>query len=276
MAQHVTPVASTSIWERRLDAVGASSRRCRWLLAALLVAASIQFTGVWNQYFSWERELAFAYHNDSALSDTARQLSKSVADQWIQSLHVTPPLLGSRVSAVDSAVLGTLTILFLLVWYYVALRRENHSIASAFRVARATRDRVLAEYVFVAIASVQMFATTTTSDSIARTVGDLPPAARSNAILRFAVRALIYVAPAACFVTALMDVWTLDWPSPVRDKVLEDASIDWRVWLSAALTVLTAALALQCDRFASGTESLLRDMRRLVYDEAAPSTRVAH
>lgn len=265
--------AEAELWKRRLDGVAGASSRCRFLFGAMLLLAGIQIVGVWNQYLSYEIALVRDLH--SAEPDLAStELTKAVAQQWIQSLHVAPPFMGVRLGVVDAAILGTVALLVILAWYYLALRRENHLIWETFHSALATNDAALARLVLVAVNSVQVFSNTTGSDAIERNPTKRSGTRRRGVALQLGIRVLYFAGPLACFAALVGDIWSLGAVSPVRNRVIGsrgEAFEDWRFYASVMLCAATTVAAVRCWNFAEGTTALLRAMHRRVEGGGPPN-----
>jgi hypothetical protein len=143
--------------EVRLSAIREATQRSRFIFIIMTIMCSTIIAGVWNTMLSWERGSAFDFPNNApsqarSSSDSAavNQFSpepkssddsaKIVKSEWLKNLYVSAGILGIRVSTNDLAVVGSASLIVVMVWYFFSQRRENRAIVGLLRDCTAKLD----------------------------------------------------------------------------------------------------------------------------------------
>jgi hypothetical protein len=266
--------------ELRIEAAQEAQRRSRIAFSAATIVSLAMIIAGWNAYFSWNRDIAFAYAQlpptgEGRVDKTgfrieqtgAHVLQREVISEWVKSRMVTVGLLGIRVGIDDAPQLGALALLVINIWFFYTVRGENYTIGYLLRdtVNESPETRWM---VFHGIISYSVFTLINNSDKpVDRLKGPRPLGHRVE-FARAAYRILFYFPPISVVLLILSDVLSVFYlASPFRDNQ-RDAL--WRVlgapelwqaafwWLVAlVLSVLIARLSSKIGQFNHVTEKLL-------------------
>src|SRR5882724_1401197 len=99
----------------RIEAITESQKRSRVALFASVLASGAILAGLWNEFFSWDRQWAEVMV--APVSWGQQQLLSEQIKAWMESNTVGVSLLGIRLSISDVAVLGTLVLLIFAFYH---------------------------------------------------------------------------------------------------------------------------------------------------------------
>jgi hypothetical protein len=124
--------------ELRLEAARAAQERTRLAFFVVTIISLAMVTAGWNAYLSFYRDAAYEFrdlpqeHTDASgklhNEQGVRTLQREVLSAWVRSRMVNIALLGISVGTDDATTLGAAALLVALVWFYLAVRRENYSL----------------------------------------------------------------------------------------------------------------------------------------------------
>jgi hypothetical protein len=140
--------------EIRLQGITDSIRRSRKVFLVTTIISVAIVVVCWNAYLSWYR--GFALKSLFAGSDVTELAQRLLVEAWVDSQWVSIGLLGIRVGVSDVAVLGSLGLLVSSVWFFFAVRRENHGIGTLLDDTQSSPEEIR-EMVFYSITSALIF-----------------------------------------------------------------------------------------------------------------------
>lgn len=141
--------------EVRLAAIREATQRSRFIFIVMTIMCCTIIAGLWNTMLSWERSSVFDFPNhassqaqspdsNAAVSQSSPQkadeIAKIVRSEWLKNLYVSAGILGIRVSTNDLAVIGSTSLIVVMVWFFFSQRRENRAIVGLLRDCAAKLD----------------------------------------------------------------------------------------------------------------------------------------
>ncbi len=141
--------------EIRLQGITEAIRRSRKVFLVTTVISVAIVVACWNAYLSWYRGFALKtiFAEGSPVTELAQRL---LVEAWVDSQWVSIGLLGIRVGVSDVAVLGCLGLLVSSVWFFFAVRRENHGIGKLLDDTQSSPEEIR-EMIFYSITSALIF-----------------------------------------------------------------------------------------------------------------------
>ncbi len=124
----------------RLESVVAATSRTRKTFLIMTVFCAAINIALWNGYLSWVRDMAMPKiesesnnqgTNDSKIVEAkkkANENKKVLVDEWIRSQTISFNLLGIKLTTFDLSVLGSISLVVVMIWYFFTIRRENRTI----------------------------------------------------------------------------------------------------------------------------------------------------
>jgi hypothetical protein len=252
------------------QAISESQGRARVALFLILFASSTILVTEWNSYLSWDQKWA-AETSELPSHWGQEQLLTEQIRSWVETNTVNVALLGIRVSVSDAAVLGSIILFILSVYLCIALRRENHDVASLFRVV-SSKGTALRHTVLLRAQSSTLLGPRNNNDAPFTALSGVPPKRQSLPLMP-SVRWLLTFLPVLTIVAVIAsDLWYASgYFSPWlrnRRAVWYALSPRWSVQLIAMdivagiCGVLTCIYSLYSWRYQQGTLSLIEDFRR--------------
>jgi len=245
-------------------------RRARYVFTAIVIAGSIVIVAQFNATIPWLR-------NVMERGSTKPEVAKCLNELRFSELAlVRIPLLGLTFSVYDLAILGALGMAVLSVWYYYALRRENHSVGCVVCQAKSAVQRgSREEAMFLWYGIAHEFVYTTAPQ------GDCPVGERPRRGARAALRILQFMPAWVPISIICADLFTLFVPHKLYSvTVIEGPRADLALWFNLSTaeqvevslrTAFATAVALfafvQClhaIRFDTGTREQLVTLEALV------------
>lgn len=197
----------------------------------------------------------------------SRQAQLDALQEWIRNGVIQVPLLGVRMSISDAAVLGSLGLFIISIWFFFSLRRENHLIGSLLRETQDQGGETM-EYVYHGIVSYLVFTVVTDSDAPLRDLRGTEVTHR-RILMRGALRVLFFLPAVAIAFVILMDVFSVAGISaalrfPHVPLISHLDAWDWFKLVLFELSALVFGLAtcLVCIRaveYEAGTGDMLRE-----------------
>jgi hypothetical protein len=205
--------------EMRVNGIKDATHRSRFVFIIMTIAAATILICQWNALVSWDRGMAFEEKSDNV---KISENQKTATDEWIRSMTINVGLLGIRVSTTDLAVIGSISLIIIMVWFFFSQRRENRAIVSLLRYCyrgfiekKLSKDvcNLVYEGVVQSIVFIDMGGGDKPIEGIVAT--DDPP--KSTFFIRRILTWLTYLAPFTIFIIVVADIVSLFMPSHLRD-----------------------------------------------------------
>jgi len=135
-------------WSTRLACAHDTQSRTRLAFIAITIISIAIIVAEFNSYFSWYVQFLTGGSNfplpitdcdthqnidgctfPQHINNAAAEAQKALIDEWIKSNRVTVSLLGVNFGMSDAAILGSISLFILSLWFFACIRRENHLIA---------------------------------------------------------------------------------------------------------------------------------------------------
>ena len=280
----IDPVVLKTI-EYRIDAIKEATSRSRAVFLIMTVVCAMILFGLWNALLSWERGYSTM---DKSSQPKVEENQKKATEEWIKNLYVSAGIFGIRVSVNDLAVIGSLSLVVIMVWFFFVQRRENRAIVSllqyccadgAKNAARQLNDRVF-ELVHEGIVQSIVF--------IDMGGGDKPimglqikngGSAESNKFTRFILLLLTYLPPFTIAMIVAADLSSLFIQSYIRDdfvslwtllqkefRPVEIAKIVAYETVALLCFAYTGSLCYKCREFSEATAETIKDFKKQMVD----------
>jgi hypothetical protein len=221
--------AKDNYWSVRLESAHATQSRTRYSFVVLTIISLAILIGEFNSAFSWEIQFLTGvdgFADQKACSNQASPLcaapeptaaaQKELVEEWVRSNRVTIALLGVNISMADAALLGSLGLFLVTLWFYACIRRENHLIADLLIDALQSKEQFIRVMMYHGIHAYMVFSTMTRDDNPICELERAPRPKRPNPILRPALLMLIYLPAITTFFVIFADMYTLFRPGPLR------------------------------------------------------------
>jgi len=254
----------------RIEAAREAIKRTRLVFLTSSVASLAVILVAWNAYFSWYR--SFALEDKLPENAVTREAHLELMKLWVDSHFISIPLLGIRAGVSDMALIGAITLLILALWFFLAMRRENHAIGTLLRDTQQ-ENPIARRMIFHGIVSYLVFITVTQGDHPIRTLKG-EEAREPIKFVRPIVSVLTFLPAIATLTIILMDIFSVVFLSaPFRyPHAPLLTSLNARAWTQAAvmegaalvLGTLTSVLCLQANRFSDATGDILREYEAIV------------
>lgn len=226
-----TPLIETveqRMLQDRLDAAREGATRARAAHIVITIASLALFVALWNAYLSWYGQ--FEHATKYPPTDATQKIQEEVIAHWVSTQWVSVGPLGIQVGASDLGVWGGVGLAVISIWFFLAVRRENHIVGRLISDVWKQPPQVQ-QYVFHGIISRQIFTSVSGEDTpIGEEMpapplhaGNLPGEASeqkkrsqsriqqlSHILVRAGVRALIYLPPLTViciFAADLISLW---------------------------------------------------------------------
>src|SRR5260370_22142672 len=128
--------------ELRLNAGRDATQRSRFVFIVMTIMTATILISLWNAMLSWDRGMAFEPRpQPSSVNANTQDLPASlvkanqetVTAEWLKNLVVSVGLLGIRISTNDLAVVGSVSLIVIMVWFFFSQRRVNRAIVGLLR-----------------------------------------------------------------------------------------------------------------------------------------------
>lgn len=176
----------------RIEAVHDASKRARLAFVVSIIASLAILITVWNAYYSYHRFLPFL--NTFARSEVTNQTQKEALAEWVRSQTISVELLGIRIGIFDAALIGSLALFIITVWFYFSLRRVNRAIGFLLIDTKNERKEIL-KMIFHAVAASLVFVDMGLGDQPIDDLED-PPNTRKRPLYLRGVLKLLFFLPA--------------------------------------------------------------------------------
>lgn len=222
--------------EIRLTSIKDATQRSRFVFIIMTIISSAILIVLWNATFSWDSGLA-GLSRDIFSTDASVQRTIFNRDQiigeWIKNQVVSIGLLGIRISVVDLAVIGSLSLIVTMVWFFFSQRRENRAIVTLLRdvYEACEKKRVskeVCQLVYHGIVQSVVFIDMGGGDNPISGIkrDGSPPSETKKSFhsyllskipLRTVLSYLVYLPPFTILMIFIADILSLCFPSSIRD-----------------------------------------------------------
>lgn len=259
----------------RLAAVREATQRSRFVFIVMTIMASTILVGLWNAIFSWDRGMAFRQSGEGAVA-TNQEL---VATEWFKNLFVSVGILGIRISTNDLAVIGSISLIVIMVWFFFSQRRENRAIVGLLRDCKKQTDngefdKDLCELIYEGVVQSIVFIDLGGGDKPISGLTETKEKSETNYFVRKVLTFLVYLPPITIFLIVLADVFTLFIPSYLRQdtkplisvlyenkKYLDLGKIIFFEAVAIAALVYTRRICNTCRDFSTATSETIREFQ---------------
>jgi hypothetical protein len=256
--------------ELRLTAVKEATQRSRFVFIVMTVMSSTIIAGLWNGMLAWDRGWAFKDVNVNGPQEVVR-------NEWLRNLYVSASLLGVRVNINDLAVIGSLGLLVIMVWYFFSQRRENRTIVGLLRDCYQNKQiETIGKFVYEAIVQSIVFINMWGGDRPIRGLKE-DSTTQPTELIRYVLRALTFLPPITIGLIILSDVSSLLKVSYLRPTTEILIVYLWReaprelikalafdlFGLGAGLYLVR--ICILCSRFSYATAETIRKFRAEVF-----------
>jgi hypothetical protein len=259
--------APSDHWTIRVRGTRDAQTRSRLAFAAAVIVAIALAMTQFNSTYSWF--VGFMHAERFPANEIKREAQKAFVEQWTKSTRMTIPWLGIDFGASDAAILGSISLAIITLWFYVCIRRENHLIAELLIDAeRASHDTKL--LVFHGIASYLLFTSISDHDEPIDSLAGHDRADQRKFFLRPTLKLLIFLPAITIAFIVISDILSLILSPSVRasgeslfQTILREPETVVRVAMmeSIALVFGTARFSLcsNISRFEEATGKIMKE-----------------
>ncbi|HEU4593595.1 MAG TPA: hypothetical protein VFS10_00400 [Pyrinomonadaceae bacterium] len=206
--------------EVRLNGVKDATHRSRFIFIIMTIVTAAILITLWNSILSWDRGMAFEQRSDNPV---IAENQKTVTSEWIKNLVISVGLLGIRVGTSDLAVLGSSSLIVIMVWFFFSQRRENRAIVGLLRYCRDGLDeeklgKEVCSLVYEGIVQSIVFIDMGGGDRPIRGLISEETDAQPNLFIRAILKGLVFLPPFAILMIVISDISSLLLPSYLRDS----------------------------------------------------------
>jgi hypothetical protein len=249
------------MWSIRIIAAEDAQRRSRYAFIIVTIIAAAIAIAEFNSTWSWYTQ--FSSQDIFPQQPTRIEAQKALVQQWIRSNRMTVSLLGVDIGMSDAALLGSISLSIISLWFFFCIRRENHLIGKLLIDAK-NESVTVKKTIFHGITGYLVFTTMSNDDDPISNLDQVPVDSR-RFFLRRSVRILIYLPVITIGFIVFTDLMSLWMPSPIRDDTIPGKSLVEMIkeprWLIQLALMEGAALV-----FGTATYSLCKNI--LKFEEA--------
>lgn len=189
----------------RLTASQSAQQRSRFVLLVSTIVSSMILIASWNAYFSWDQR--FALLAGWSTNPVTEEAERKSLDTWIESQMVSLPVFGIRISSADTAVLGSISLMVICVWFFFSIRRENHTIG-VLLMDTQREPSYIRSLVFHGVVSYLVLTTVSLVDTPVRSLKGTGPRAVGGPafFVRPVVKGLFFLPSASIFIIIALDI----------------------------------------------------------------------
>ena len=221
---------------------------------------------------SWYR--GFAMQDMFAANEITREAQTMLLEAWVKSQWISISLLGIQVGVSDVATLGSFGLVVISVWFFFAVRRENHTIG---RLLRDTTElpAELQEMVYHSISSNMLFLDLKGQDQpITNLKEEL--SGKTYTGLRGLLSAIFFLPAIVVWFAVVTDVLSLislkaafRYPhDPILDSVklssLDQLTIIAMLSFAIIMAIAITLISLRVYKFEAAMGSILKEYRELI------------
>ncbi|HYW73559.1 MAG TPA: hypothetical protein VE961_21230 [Pyrinomonadaceae bacterium] len=297
----------------RLDAIKDATQRSRYVFVVMTIMTATILISLWNAMLSWDRGVAFeprpsqtaqanqpqppgpeaaapAPSDVNARAMLVAENQRTVTSEWLKNLVVSVGLLGIRVSTNDLAVVGSLSLIVIMVWFFFSQRRENRAIVGLLRdcsdkYKTGTLSKELCWMVYEAVVQNIVFLDMGGDDKPLTGLRDQQGNSERNQIVRFILTGMGYLPPLTILMILISDIASLLVPSYLRahDGLLLGILINDRQYgliikilgfeaFAVFAFIYTLRLCIRCRKFGNATGVTIFNFYQLITNSDPTAT----
>jgi hypothetical protein len=267
--------------EIRLNGVKDATHRSRFVFTVMTIMTAAILISLWNATLSWERGMAFENRNENAVIASNQDTARS---EWLKNLVVSAGLLGIRISASDLAVIGSSSLIVIMVWFFFSQRRENRAIvgllrhcSDGFERNELSKDvcKLVYEGIVQSIVFIDMGGGDNPIEGLITSDDNAQPKLFTR-IIRGILIVLVFLPPITILVIVMSDIVSLFMSSYLRNPEVELWRIlfDGKHKISVVKIVLfelfaissciyTWILCRKCREFSQATSNTIKEYRKV-------------
>jgi hypothetical protein len=206
---------SDSLWISRLTAARDAQSRTRYAFVAATIISVAILINEFNATFSWY--IQFVLNEKVPVNAITEMAQRQLIQEWVKSDRMTVSMLGVNFGMSDAAILGSLSIYILSLWFFVCIRRENHLIVDLLSYASQKADEDANVMLFHGIADYMVFTTITKDDEPRDVLG--PPTDKNRPLFWFrpSLKVLVHLPIIAIAFIVFSDIISLFRDAPYRE-----------------------------------------------------------
>jgi hypothetical protein len=199
--------------EIRLTGVKEAAQRSRFVFLIMTIAAAAILITLWDSYVSWNLGHASEVRAANVESRAARNEDELISE-WIKGRTISVGLLGIRVGVEDLAVIGSISLTVIMMWYFFSQRRENRAIVSLLRdciegLKNWQLDKYVCSMVYQAIVHSLVFIDIGKGDAPLKGLVGEAQEDKSSRLIRWLLTVLVYLPPITISTIVALDIYTL-------------------------------------------------------------------
>ncbi|HEV7860353.1 MAG TPA: hypothetical protein VGO91_17180 [Pyrinomonadaceae bacterium] len=280
MSEHITPTPLPGDHDEikrltiksRIEAVQEAAKRARSAFIALIISSLSILITMWNAYGSWNRFLPLMSEGKFATSEVTQTAQKELLAEWIKDQTISVGLLGIRISATDAALLGSIGLYVITIWFYYSIRRMNNIIGSLLVDTRKEKHEFL-EWIYYGVTGSLIFSAPDPGDRPIKSLRYPADQDGPGIFVRYAYKFLFFLPVLAIVAIVVGDILSLvalsapfrqGTPVLIRNIINYATISEWAkliiMELVAVLLILeTLRLCWRCVQFENGTENVIKD-----------------
>jgi hypothetical protein len=253
----------------RLEAVKEANKRARFAFLASTIASLAVLITVWNAYGSYYRFLPFLSDGAFASSEVTQWAQRELLSEWVKNQTISVGFLGIRVGVFDAALLGSISIFVISIWFFYSLRRANRTIGFLLRDTKDEKSE-FRDMIYHGVVNSLIFVETGNGDYPVNDL-DAPIPIKKAPFMRLAYQGLFFLPSLAILSIVIGDMLSLlvlNAPfrqgTPVLLHGIKYASAsDWAKLIIMELTAVfllykTSEVCLKCLQFEKATGDILK------------------
>jgi len=262
--------------ELRLAAVREATQRSRFVFVVMTIMTSTILIGLWNAVLSWDRGMAFRAQSNGVVGKN----QEFVAGEWFKNLFVSVAVLGIRISTNDLAVIGSVSLVVIMVWFFFSQRRENRAIVSLLRdcgkkAENGELDKDACELVYEGIVQSIVFSDLGGGDKPIKGLTETPLSSERDRLVRRLLDVLMFLPPITILMILTADLSSIFVTSYLRDddRVLWKVLYENRLFLEIGKIIVFECIAVfamlytwrlcnACIDFALATSETIREFQK--------------
>jgi hypothetical protein len=285
--------------ELRLNVVKDATQRSRFVFVVMTIMTATILVSLWNAMVSWERNWAFEPRPQASpvASPTASPVAsptlppdlvaknrETVTNEWLKNLVVSVGLLGIRISTHDLAVVGSVSLIVVMVWFFFSQRRENRAIVGLLRdcsdkFTRGALGSDVCRMVYEVIVQNIVFIDMGGGDKPIRGLIANGAQSERNRFVRRIITGMVFLPPFTILMIVVSDLASLLASSYLR----ESQEALWKIiWERRSFEVLakvvgfdtfalfssfyTLRLCLKCREFSKATAATIKQFNEFIKD----------
>lgn len=267
------------VWKRievGLNGVKEATSRSRFVFIVMTIAAATILISLWNSTVAWDKQMAFLARSGNPL---VAENQRAVTNEWLSRLNISVDLLGIRVGTYDLAVIGSSSLIVIMVWFFFSQRRENRAIVGLLRYcSEGLNEKRLSKeacnLAYEGIVQSIVFIEMGGGDKPIKGLVANEKKGERNKFIRRIITGLVFLPPVTIFLIVIADIYSLTIPSYQREsqeplwRIMLDGNHDWNVLkivcfeaFAISACFYTWGLCRKCRAFSKATSQTIKHYR---------------